>query len=395
MGKVAYHSQTMKLIGMVHILAAGKFISRCTMKKILMLALFLTVRLAHGQVGVQEPVHPKDREWSRTFDIIWESRWHQSGHLLPATRWPIQHKSIKYSINSGASSGNAQRARLALRKITDLIGWEAIEVPDSSPEAQIQFNIRTYTDQELRVSTCRAQGERKGAMYVKQVLDMSEQHTYRCVLHELMHAFGFPGHPQGNTVLSYFEGNQLNLKPIDEFLLKAWYSDTITLDDSPLLSVLELNRLWVIQHVPADQQSAAVQSLQRWQATTFGELEKFALGKGEPPAVLYRSGRLTTEGLRLGRSYIQQILGLDHLRGVILERDAHKAFELLLLSAKNENRSALSILMREAEKQVWQRPQVQTLCEWMVNDTTGLMSRLKPEARDAFLKDQCERAGAQ
>jgi hypothetical protein len=226
-------------------------------------------------------------------------------------------------------------------------------------------------------------------VYIKQVVEMNEQHVYECVLHELMHAFGFPGHPQGNTVLSYFEGNQLSLKPIDEFLLKTWYSGALSQEASPLQTVHELARSWVKAKVAVEQQDAALASLQRWQARTFGELESFANGKGQAPKVLYRSGRLTTEGLQRGRAYLQEVLGMDYLEGRVFGRDVNKAFHLLMESAKNDSSTALIALLRAAGDETWQRWQLQTLCDWMTNSTTGLMVQIRSQDKAELLKEMC------
>jgi hypothetical protein len=99
------------------------------MKKIVVLFL---VSLCNLSAWAQES------DWVKSFNIVWESRWQQSGYPLSAVRWPMQDKAIKYSINASASSSNASRTREALEAITKVLEWKAIEVPAGSEEAQIE-----------------------------------------------------------------------------------------------------------------------------------------------------------------------------------------------------------------------------------------------------------------
>jgi hypothetical protein len=307
----------------------------------------------------------QESDWIKSFNVIWESRWHQSGYPLAAVRWPTQDKTIKYSINKLASSSNANRAREALELITNVLEWKAIEVPEGSEEAQIEFTIRTYTVDELRQSICIAMPQWRNWLYTKVRITLSEQYAYNCVLHELMHAFGYPGHPQGDTVLSYFEGNQRRLKPMDVFLLKTWYSDAIKVGVSPFITANELTQQWVLKNVSADQQDKAAQAQKRWYQATISTMENFALGKGEPPTILYRSGRLSEEGARIGRANIQGMLGAAYLNGWTLERDLPKAARLLLVSAQAGNSGAAGILARQLKSDIWLLEDAKPMCQWL------------------------------
>jgi hypothetical protein len=317
----------------------------------------------------------QESEWNKAFNVIWESRWQQSGYPMSAVRWPMQEKIIKFSINKAASSSNANRAREALDVITKVIDWKAIEVPEDSPDAQIEIIIRRYTDDELRQSVCFALPAWKSWLYTKQKVTLSEQYAYRCVLHELMHAFGFPGHPQGDTVLSYFEGNQSSLKPMDIFLLQAWYSDTIKIGVSPFITVNELSKLWVQKQVPTEQQSMALEAQKRWYGKILKAMEDFAFSKGEPPTILYRSGRLSEEGARTGRSNIQGMLGAAYLNGWTLDKDLPKAARLLLMGAQTGNSGAASIMVRQLNMATWLKEDAKAMCQWL-QSTPAITTKL-------------------
>jgi hypothetical protein len=327
----------------------------------------------------------QESDWVKSFNIIWESRWHQSGYPLAAVRWPMQEKTIKYSINKAASASNTSRTREALETITKVLEWKAIEVPEGSEDAQIEFTIRTFTVDELRQSVCIAMPQWRNWLYTKVRVTLSEQYAYRCVLHELMHAFGYPGHPQGDTVLSYFEGNQSSLKPMDVFLLKTWYSDAIKVGVSPFITANELTEQWVLKHVPADQQDKAAQAQKRWYQATVATMENFAFGKGEPPTILYRSGRLSEEGARVGQANIQGMLGAAYLNGWTMERDLPKAARLLLIGAQAGNSGAAGILAKQLKSDTWPAEDARPLCQWL-NATPVATTKIASADQQAALE---------
>lgn len=327
----------------------------------------------------------QESEWNKAFNVIWESRWQQTGIPMGAVRWHSESKSIKFSINKAASSSNANRSREAINVITKVLDWKAIEVDEGSPDAQIEITIRQYKEDELRYAVCHASPTWQNWLYTKQKLSLSEQHAYRCVLHELMHAFGFPGHPQGDTVLSYFEGNQSSLKPMDEFLLKAWYSNDIKVGVSPFITVNELTQQWVLKHVPVDQQAQAAAAQTRWLHNMIKTMEDFALNKGEPPTILYRSGRLSEEGVRAGRANMQGMLGAAYLNGWTIDKDLPKAAGLLLMGAQAGNSGAAGILARQLKANTWQNAEAKPLCEWLSN-TSAAASKINADVHKAALQ---------
>jgi hypothetical protein len=329
----------------------------------------------------------QEGEWNKAFNVIWESRWQQSGIPMSAVRWPSESKSIKFSINKGASSSNANRTREALNVITKVLDWKAIEVEEGSPEAQIEITIRHYRDEELRQATCHASPSWQNWLYTKQKLSLSEQFAYRCVLHELMHAFGFPGHPQGDTVLSYFEGNQSSLKPMDEFLLKAWYSSDIKVGVSPFITVNELTQQWVLKHVSQQQQEAAAAAQIKWHQNMLKTMEDFATAKGEPPTILYRSGRISEEGVRAGRANIQGMLGAAYLNGWTVEKDISKAARLLLMGAQAGNGGAAGLLARQLTLDTWSKEDATASCQWL-QTTPVATTRLNATVHQAAIESK-------
>lgn len=328
-----------------------------------------------------------ERDWQRTFDTMWETRWHQSGVPIGSARWPNSDKTIRFNINSGASSSNANRAREAMNTVAKVLDWKALEVPSGDATAQIEFNIRTYSNEELSQATCHASPQMANWLFSKQRLSISEQWGYKCILHELMHAFGFPGHPQGDTVLSYFQGNQNSLLPLDQFLLKAWYSDAIKPGESPFVTIRTLNRLWITQHVSEVERDKATAFEQVWFSRMVQGMESYALAKGEPPTILYRSGRISEEGIRQGRLNIQGMLGFLYVNGLTVDKDLPKAARLLLAAAQGGNGSVSNILATQLTTGSWPSEQAAPLCEFF-HKTPAQTSRVNSVNLKAALESE-------
>lgn len=308
----------------------------------------------------------QESSWIRVFDVMWEAHWRQNGIMQSVVRWPIKEdRSLLFSVNSKASSSNAERAREAMGVVSRAAGLVSREVPEGSANVQVEFEIREFTQDELRQYSCFTQPSWKNSLFEKTRVVLSERYTYLCVYHELMHTFGLPGHPQGETVLSYFEGNGLTLKPIDLFMLAAWYSNDVGPGMYALASTRALNRRWINQYVADADKDQARAVEQSWFDKVIASLEAYAFGKGEPPTILYRSGRLNSEGMKRGLMYVQGTLGDAYLNGFLLARNTAKGSDLMLMSAKNGNVAASSYIARTLTSGKWPAPQTEPLCKWL------------------------------
>jgi hypothetical protein len=309
-------------------------------------------------------------DWTQAFDVAWESRWQQSGIPQGVVRWSVNEpRVLSYSINASATSSNAQRAREALSLVAEQAGFGVQELASNAKNAQITFDIKRFTTEELSQSICFMQPHWRNWEFSTVRIVASEQFAYKCLLHELLHAFGFPGHPHGDTVLSYFEGNQQSLKPMDKFFLKAWYSAAIKPAMAAPVAARTLNRLWIEENVGAEYQESAKKLEQEWFDLQLTAMEAFAFGKGEPPRVLYRSGRLSPAGLQRGLSEIQNILAHAFLSGAYTKIDLAKAAKLSLLASQNGNAVAANMVVREIKNGAWSAIELKSealaLCDWL------------------------------
>jgi hypothetical protein len=256
------------------------------------------------------PAVAQEAQWRRAFDVMWQAQWAETGELQNATVWPAASgKTLRFGINPEASAAGKTAVTRAVASVLGHMGWRGVQVPFEA--AQLRFKLRHYTESELQQSRCSTRSESAGGAYLLAELRLSEQAAYRCVLHELLHAVGLPGHPDGASVLSYFVGNPLVLSELDAFLLKALYSPQVVPDMPVLLLVRELNAQWIDQEVSPTERDQAKAFEQRWFDEQLLALRAFACEKGPPLAVLARSGRLTEAGLATGRQQARAALQTD------------------------------------------------------------------------------------
>ncbi|HJY76600.1 MAG TPA: hypothetical protein VKE95_08205, partial [Burkholderiales bacterium] len=148
---------------------------------------------------------------------------------------------------------------------------------------------------------------------------IAEERSLRsCLLHEAMHALGMVGHPRGGSILSYYRGSS-ELTANDQFMLKVWYSDEVTPGMSPL-AALAIFAQRLVEGLPTEQQLEAGRAAAQFQRQAFAQLEAIALGKGEPPRIVFQSSTVTPAGLARGRIEAQRFVGMAKAAAASLEK---------------------------------------------------------------------------
>lgn len=311
-----------------------------------------------------------ESEWRAAFDVMWEARWQQNGVWRGVVRWPTtEPKRLTYSINADADNANSERIKAAFDQLAMRAGFSTAQVSSDDGTAQVQFVVRHFRDDELRRNICFMNPWWSNWLYTRVRVELSTREAYRCILHELMHTMGFPGHPRGSTVLSYFEGNQLSLKPIDEFMLRAWHSDAIRPGMPRLEATRVMNRAWITENVTSERRAEAIDVERKWLQEVLESLERFALNDGEPPLALFRSGRLTSEGVAVGRRATQTALGEAYLLGAGLDRNLEKALRLLTLASNAGSTEAITFKLTALRDGLWDSSQALAVCNWLTDAT--------------------------
>jgi hypothetical protein len=258
--------------------------------------------------------------------VAWEALWQQTGYLTPVRRWggPIR---VRFTPEYG--SGARAHAIAQLKLAAEVAGIEVTEASDDSPNLEVAIDLR-----EARIPTnapCNTSSRTREGIIVSSTVRANPQSIYRCMLHEAMHVMGFSGHPMGRTVLTYF-ARGTSLTDIDRLLLRTLYSSEITPGMSPFQFMSVLARH--LEAVAVETEKGAVRAanthfLQR----TLKDMEAFAAGTGEPPAVLFRSSKASGDGIARGQVVLQFYLGDAYLNGYWVERDRAKAVEWLSKAA--------------------------------------------------------------
>jgi len=245
-------------------------------------------------------------EITETLNVVWEVFWQQQGYVQAVSKW---RDPIRVSFSGVASERHKPFALGELLKAARAAGLELKEADAAGPPAN--FEVEFVADDLTRVGfyfACRTV-RTPAAGVIRRVKIIAEERSLRgCMLHEAMHALGIPGHPRGSSILSYYRGSS-GLTPTDEFMLKVWYSDEVT-PGMPPLAALAVFAQRLVERLPTEQQVEAGRAAAQFQREAFAQLEAVALGKGQPPRIVFQSSTVTPAGLARGRIEAQRFVGM-------------------------------------------------------------------------------------
>lgn len=280
-------------------------------------------------------------EFDRGMDTMWEVLWHQSGVPTRLVRWDGDLRVRMAGTNVAAHREHTLRA---LRDVASEAGLQVIDVTDR-PDAAALANVSIEITPDAMMADsqpCETRLDFKTEARLEAVtMQMRDSDARRCAYHEAMHVLGVRGHPEGDTVLSYFASQVEGLSPLDRAMLRAWYSPRVRGGMTPfeVLPVLA-DELVAISLDPA----AARQARDRFLARTVSDMQAFADGRGDVPAIVRESGKASEAGVRFGRMEMSYFLGVAYQDGATVKRDAGQAAHWLQRAATMGSRSALARL---------------------------------------------------
>jgi hypothetical protein len=172
-------------------------------------------------------------------------------------------------------------------------------------------------------------------------MQMRTKDVWRCAYHESMHLMGVRGHPAGKTVLSYFPTKVDGLLPLDRAMLRAWYSPRMKGGMTPFEALPVLADELV---ATSTDKAAAMQVRDRFFTSTVDQMQAYAAGRGDIPAIVKRSGKSTDDGIRRGRSEMSYFLGVAYFEGAMVAADQKQALTWFERAASAGNRRAQSYL---------------------------------------------------
>jgi hypothetical protein len=268
--------------------------------------------------------------------FAWESFWQQGGYPRPVAKWrePIR---VKFS---GASIDRHKTFAMGdLAEVAEVAGISISEAAADDASANMVVEVMATADALPRNQPCQTRVTTRNGAIARVHIQATESALRRCMLHEAMHAMGVPGHPLANSVLTYF-GRSGRLNEIDKRLLRLIYSEALQPNMSPFAALAVIARDTARGTAGTMTPDTAAPLLRKIVA----DMERFANGTGEPPAVIILSSKATAPGLARGQLEIQFYLGLAYLNGHIVERDQAKAVEWLTKAASASHVQARRLL---------------------------------------------------
>ena len=266
---------------------------------------------------------------------LWEVLWHQSGTPTRIVRW---ENDIRMRMTGVDLPQHREHVMKALRTVTEEAGVRLIDVSDQPGEfANLTVEITPDTALEDNQPCVTYLDFRTEAKVDTATIQMRSKDAWRCAYHEAMHLMGVRGHPAGKTVLSYFPWKVDGLLPLDKVMLKAWYSPRMRGGMTPFEALPVLADELVLT---LPDRTAALAARDRFFSRTIDQMQSFANGEGDVPAIVKRSGKATREGVKHGRTEMSYFLGIAYLEGSTAPQDSTQAMQWLQRAASLGNRPA-------------------------------------------------------
>lgn len=274
-------------------------------------------------------------EFDRGMNTMWEVLWHQAGTPTRLVRWEQPMRVRIQGVNAAA-----HRAQ-TLKALRDVAGEARVALTDVTDQPGAEANVTVEivgNDQMAEDQPCETRLNYATETTIQSVtMQMRDSDAQRCAFHEAMHVMGVRGHPEGETVLSYFSAPVDGLMPLDRAMLRAWYSPRARGGMTPfeLLPILADELVAIMPD-----RAAAQQARNRFLSRTVDEMRAFAEGRGDVPAIVRKSGKASEAGVRFGRMEMSYFLGIAYEEGAGVERDAAEAARWMQRAATLGNRAA-------------------------------------------------------
>lgn len=294
---------------------------------------------ALAAAAVLSPCLAQADEFERGMDTMWEVLWHQSGVPTRLVRWEQDLRVRVHGVNAAAHKPYTLQA---LRDVAAEAGRRVIDVSDQ-PGAVANVDIEITPDNSLHDNQpCETRLNFRTEDRLESVtMQMRNNEAKRCAYHEAMHVMGVRGHPEGRTVLSYFDGHTHGLLPLDKAMLRAWYSPRTQGGMTPF-EVLPVLADELVKISPDKQVAGA--SRDRYLARTVEQMQSFADGQGDVPKIVRTSGKASDQAIRFGRMEMSYFLGIAYQQGAMVPKDSNLALRWLKRAADMGSRTALARL---------------------------------------------------
>jgi hypothetical protein len=255
---------------------------------------------------------------------LWEVLWHPSGSPEILHRWGKQVRYRYFGVNLDFHRKHLDAILKQTSEITGVVFENVSDKPEAEKNAQLHIEIVANNGDIPENLACYVLAkEARNFQYENVQLRMRDRNVYACALHEMMHAMGLRGHPSGHTVLTYFNTRADKFLPIDEFLLRTWYSPQITSGMTPFHALNVLSDAWTERFRVARPDAEEVR--QDFHREIMKNALQFVEAKGEPPRILLRSGTLNGAVVAQARIWMNNFLGHAYLNGHVFPQNNKEA----------------------------------------------------------------------
>jgi Sel1 repeat len=283
----------------------------------------------------QGPAHAN--QLGDDLQTVWEALWDQRGMPRPITRWHADASPIRYRIagvDAASHKPNIVQALEATAASTGLKFTDVSGAPEADTLSQLDFDIVKEITSDPAFGCFVKPVRFDGWHFAKVSVVLKSTELWRCVHHEMMHAMGIPGHPSGNTVLSYFKYRQDQLAPLDRVMLQAWYAPEMVTGASPFKALPVLAQ-YVAQHTAAGRDPAETGAqVKQFLAATALSMEDFANGVGGVPTIVRRSGFASETHIAEARKQIMTMLGVAYTVGDTVPQNGLQAMRWFTSAAE-------------------------------------------------------------
>lgn len=264
---------------------------------------------------------------------VWESLWDQRGTPRNLVRWD---KSLTYVISGHEVDRHRSHIQKAMRDAAQLTKLDIVEISAYTHEkeaAGLVFEVVKNDALEDTMPCLTVPGWTNWAL-TNVVVKMQSKSVWGCAFHEVMHAMGVMGHPSGKTVLSYFPYKRDEFMALDQLMLKAWYDSAMPRGATPLEALVVLTDAVSRQTDLDIAPELVVERIKTFNLRAVEQVKALALGKGEVPTIVQRSGRASTQFIEAARPLAAFFVAVANLRGTIVARDTASANNWFKLSAQ-------------------------------------------------------------
>jgi len=129
-------------------------------------------------------------------------------------------------------------------------------------------------------------------------------------------------------------------------MLKAWYSPRMKAGATPFEALVGLTDAVIEATVEEPNRDAARKAQAVFLRKTLHEMERYARGEGEVPAIVLRSGWATEKAMAAGQNLMAFSLGMAHLRGAGTPADRAQARSWFEYAAEKGSPGAKIMLER-------------------------------------------------